>query len=206
MKFYKKRNEERRKKNHAQKDRCLEVWLLITKYTILYKSPIKVLNNNHKILHNNSQWERYFLINTLYCQVLWSHISKQSYSVWSVPFLLPYMSRSSDGESRKKGSERWRKRWVRQKKKKIFNLAVVIKKEWRRNVKKIKWKIATLENAFIKQEVELLRIFKIWRITSESLKVNSWKKIQPHRKIKLRQYLDGKEIHQAKKLLKETEE
>lgn len=25
MKFYKKRNEERRKKNHAQKDRCLEV-------------------------------------------------------------------------------------------------------------------------------------------------------------------------------------
>lgn len=119
MKFYKKRNEERRKKNHAQKDRCLEVWLLITKYTILYKSPIKVLNNNHKILHNNSQWERYFLINTLYCQVLWSHISKQSYSVWSVPFLLPYMSCSSDGESRKKGSERWRKRWVRQKKKDI---------------------------------------------------------------------------------------
>lgn len=47
------------------------------------------------------------------------------------------------------------------KKKKIFNLAVVIKNEWRRNVKKIKWKIATLENAFIKQEVELLRIFKI---------------------------------------------
>lgn len=45
------------------------------------------------------------------------------------------------------------------KKKKIFNLAVVIKKEWRRNVKKIKWKIATLKNAFIKQEVELLRIF-----------------------------------------------
>lgn len=33
---------------------------------------------------------------------LWSHISKQCYSVWSVPFLLPYMSRSSDGESRKK--------------------------------------------------------------------------------------------------------
>lgn len=40
---------------------------------------------------------------------------------------------------------------MRQKKKKIFNLAVVIKKKWRRNVKKIKWKIATLENAFIKQ-------------------------------------------------------
>lgn len=58
------------------------------------------------------------------------------------------------------------------KKKKIFNLAVVIKKEWRRNVKKIKWKIATLKNAFIKQEVELWRIFKIWQI-SESLKVNS---------------------------------
>lgn len=45
-------------------------------------------------------------------------------------------------------------------KKKIFNLAVVIKKEWRRNMKKKK-KIATLENAFIKQEVQLLRIFKI---------------------------------------------
>lgn len=57
------------------------------------------------------------------------------------------------------------------KKKKIFNLAVVIKKEWRRNMKKKK-KIATLENAFIKQEVQLLRIFKIWRITSECSKVN----------------------------------
>lgn len=54
MKFYKKGNEERRKKIHAQKDRCLEVWLLITKYKSLYKIPIKMVNNQ-KILHNNSQ-------------------------------------------------------------------------------------------------------------------------------------------------------
>lgn len=54
MKFYRKRNEERRKKIHAQKDRCLEIRLLITKYTSLYKTPSKLVNN-HKILHNISQ-------------------------------------------------------------------------------------------------------------------------------------------------------
>lgn len=57
-------------------------------------------------------------------------------TVWSVPFLLPYMSRSSDGESRKKRKWMMEKKMSETNKTKIFNLAMVIKKEWRKNVKK----------------------------------------------------------------------
>lgn len=76
---------------------------------------------------------------------------------------------------------------------KIFNLAVVVNKEWRRNVKKIKWKIATLKDVFIKQEVELLSIFYIWQKKIVKALKSTVKKIKiySHRKIKRRQYLGG---------------
>lgn len=48
MKFYKekkkRRNGRKEEKIHAQKDRCLGIWLLITKFTNLYKHPIKTGN------------------------------------------------------------------------------------------------------------------------------------------------------------------
>lgn len=88
----------REKYFHAQKDRYLGIWLLKTS-----NSQIALTLNLHKA-QKDSAWIALNKCANLHGHEdnLWSHISKQCYSVWSVPFLLPYMSRSSDGESRKK--------------------------------------------------------------------------------------------------------